>query len=339
MRFVKLEGDAVFCYADGSAFRDGERFVELIEACYFEFCNRLVNMARATTCGCDACAAIGSLGLKFIAHYGSYVIEHEGDLEDLAGPDVILVHRLLKNTISDGDGPRAYAFFTDACRSRLPEAFDLPTHSEVYESFVETTGGVHDLEPVLDAMRAQRREYISSADADFETIVDVPVPPAVAWQYWVDANERTRWVCVQFSKDPDRVTRNAQGRLGPGATAHCSHAPGTWLREYIDWRPFDYFTCRTAAPAVTRFIGPRPETETVEFLPNGEHGTRIVARGRLIDRSRFALLTYRAQRPLHVAFWRRSNAALLRVVEEDASAAREAGAVDTANEVSAELNL
>ena len=59
-------------------------------------------MARATTCGCDACAAIGSLGLKFIAHYGSYVIEYEGDREDLAGPDVILVHRLLKNTISDG---------------------------------------------------------------------------------------------------------------------------------------------------------------------------------------------------------------------------------------------
>jgi hypothetical protein len=40
------------------------------------------------------------------------MIERDDGREDLAGPDVILVHRLLKNTISDGDGPQAYAFFT-----------------------------------------------------------------------------------------------------------------------------------------------------------------------------------------------------------------------------------
>ena len=50
MRFLKLEGDAVFCYADAAAFRDGERLVELIEACYFDFSNRLQDMTRATTC-------------------------------------------------------------------------------------------------------------------------------------------------------------------------------------------------------------------------------------------------------------------------------------------------
>jgi hypothetical protein len=33
MKFVKLEGDAVFCFADGAVFGDGERFVELIEVC------------------------------------------------------------------------------------------------------------------------------------------------------------------------------------------------------------------------------------------------------------------------------------------------------------------
>jgi hypothetical protein len=47
------------------------------------------------------------------------VIEHEADREDLAGPDVILIHRLLKNSISDDGGPQAYAFLTDACLSRM----------------------------------------------------------------------------------------------------------------------------------------------------------------------------------------------------------------------------
>ena len=100
MRFVKLEGDAVFCYAEAQALQNGERFVELIEACYFGFANRLLDMARGTTCRCDACAAIPSLGLKFVTHYGSFMTEDDDGREDLAGPDVILVHRLLKNTIS-----------------------------------------------------------------------------------------------------------------------------------------------------------------------------------------------------------------------------------------------
>ncbi|HEY8767732.1 MAG TPA: DUF2652 domain-containing protein [Dehalococcoidia bacterium] len=65
-----------------------------------------------TTCRCDACKAIPSLGLKFVTHFGTFMIERDDGREDLAGPDVILVHRLLKNTISDGDGPQAYAFFT-----------------------------------------------------------------------------------------------------------------------------------------------------------------------------------------------------------------------------------
>ena len=266
MRFVKLEGDAVFCYADQSTFRDGERFIELVEACYFDFSNRLVDMTRSTTCPCAACAAIGSLGLKFIGHHGSYVIEREADREDLAGPDVILIHRLLKNSISDGDGPQAYAFFTDACLSQMSSSLALPTHREVYDSFGETTGGVHDLGPVLDAMRAARREFITAEDADVEMSVELPVPPAVAWQYNVDPVERQRWVCTKFSKNPDEVTPNAQGRLGAGATAHCNHGPGTGIREYVDWRPFAYFTCRTTVP---------PRCGTCRRVPASDGNRRV----------------------------------------------------------------
>ena len=73
-------------------------------------------MTRSTTCPCDAGAAIGSLGLTFMGHYGSYVIEHE-----------------------------AYAFLTDACLSQMSSSLALPTHIETYHSFGKTRGGVHDL--------------------------------------------------------------------------------------------------------------------------------------------------------------------------------------------------
>ena len=97
-------------------------------------------------------------------------------------------------------------------------------------------------------MRDERRLYISSEDADFEATIDVPVPPALAWQYVVDPLERQRWACAQYDKNPDRDEPNARGRLGAGAKSHCGHGPGPIeaFREFIDWRPFDYFTAQHA---------------------------------------------------------------------------------------------
>src|SRR2546425_10840527 len=60
MRFVKREGDAVFCYANAETFRDGERLVELIEACYFDFSKRLLGIGRAAASPCKAWAPVGS---------------------------------------------------------------------------------------------------------------------------------------------------------------------------------------------------------------------------------------------------------------------------------------
>ena len=116
MRFVKLEGDAVFCFASGDAFPDGEQLIELVESCYFDFSSRLLDMTRSTTCRCDACRAIGGLDLKFVVHFGQFWLDRDEDGRiDLAGPDVILTHRLLKNTIIEAGGPTAYAFFSDPC--------------------------------------------------------------------------------------------------------------------------------------------------------------------------------------------------------------------------------
>src|SRR5438105_9896094 len=195
LRFVKLEGDAVFCYADGSAIKEGERLIELLEVCYFEFSNLLFNMVRPTTCRCAACASIGSLDLKFIAHYGTFVVQRDGATEDLAGADVILAHRLLKNSVTDRTGVRAYAFFTDACAQRLPASFEMAKHAETIEAFGETRGGVHDLAAVRDEMREARTEYVSADDADYETSIAVRHPPPVVWQYLVDPVQRLRRAC------------------------------------------------------------------------------------------------------------------------------------------------
>ena len=317
MQFVKVEGDAVFCFADGAVFRDGERFIELIEVCYFDFSNLLLNMTRNTTCRCSACAAIGSLDLKFVCHYGSFVIDTEASGVDLAGADVILVHRLLKNTVTESTGVKAYALLTDACLQHLPQTLQLPRHDECYESFGITTGGVHDLKPVIAAMRDAHRYYIRSEDADFVLSVEVPIPPVAAWKYWVDPIERQRWACRQFSKKPDRVTRNAQGRVGQGAAMHCNHGPGTWRWEFVDWRPFAYFSCEATGPRLRQYVGTREQTDTFEFVPTPDGGTQVVHRIRLKNRGRLSLFTYRIQRQGIAAFWRKANATLLSIITEE----------------------
>lgn len=321
LRFVKLEGDAVFCYADASAFGDGERLAELLEACYFDFSNRLVDMVRATTCRCTACASMDTLDLKFVAHFGTYVIQPSGGVDDLAGPDVILAHRLLKNSITEDLGARAYVFFTDACLQRMPASFDLPRHAETYESFRETTGGVHDLGPVLQEMRETRRLYIATAEADLEMHFDLPYPPAVVWRYIVDPVERRRYACGgPFDKNPDRTEPNVHGRLGAGASSHCNHGPGVGVREYVDWRPFRYFTYRMSASPGLALMGIHPATETVEFVSREDGGTRVEFRTRLNNRSQLSRLTFRASRPLLSAFFRRWSATLATVLDEDDAA-------------------
>jgi uncharacterized protein YndB with AHSA1/START domain len=211
---------------------------------------------------------------------------------------------------------------TEACLQRLPQTLDLPRHTEYYESFGITTAGVHNLKPVLATMRQARRLHIGSEDADFVRSIEVPIPPVAAWKYWVDPIERQRWACRHFSKNPDRVTRNAHGRVGRGTTMHCNHGPGTWSYEFVDWRPFVSFTVKVTAPHLGRYLGPRDEYETLDFVPTPGGGTRVVHRVRVTNRNNLSLFTYRLQRRGLAPVWRRWEQNLLHVIAEDSAAAR-----------------
>ena len=46
-------------------------------------------------------------------------------------------------------------------------------------------------------------------------------PRVGAWKCWLGPIERQRWQRLHFSEKQDRVTRNAQRRIGSGAAMHC----------------------------------------------------------------------------------------------------------------------
>jgi hypothetical protein len=93
-----------------------------VRACYDAFREQLGLAESQWTCTCDGCIRIRGLDLKFVLHHGEYVAHRIAGREELAGPDVIVAHRLLKNHARDLVGDRPYALLSDA----TVEALDVP---------------------------------------------------------------------------------------------------------------------------------------------------------------------------------------------------------------------
>jgi hypothetical protein len=117
-RLAKFEGDAIFAVAVEDL-PDGPAIVDCLRACYASFRERLATAGSEWTCTCTACARIGGLDLKFVLHHGDYVAQSIAGREELLGPDINIVHRLLKNHVREVIGPRPYALITDAAAGSL----------------------------------------------------------------------------------------------------------------------------------------------------------------------------------------------------------------------------
>jgi uncharacterized protein YndB with AHSA1/START domain len=277
--FVKVEGDAILAFGQSEFFGNAERVIELVEQCYLAFTDRIFAMVQGTTCECQACREIGTLGLKFVVHHGSFMVGEVGGRRDLSGPDVILVHRLLKNGIVASGGPEAYVLLSASCLDCLPERAPFAPHTETYEGFGEVAGGVHDLAAAAEAMRTARRERLDETTADVVSTVHLPAPPSVVWQYLIRP-DRHRWIGIETGVT---FNVNESGRMGPGASSHCAHGDrGDVVREYLDWQPQSYVTCRFLPEPGTSLMP--PALETFELVPDGD-GTRYRWYVRAADRS------------------------------------------------------
>jgi len=116
----KTEGDAVFAFSADAEFPlRGEALLGCVDACYEAFQEQVHAMEAALTCHCSACHLGIALDLKFVLHHGGYVVQSIAGRPELLGPDVNLVHRLLKNHASDLVGGGAYALLTSAAAQHL----------------------------------------------------------------------------------------------------------------------------------------------------------------------------------------------------------------------------
>src|ERR1700710_954582 len=120
-----LQGDAALAWFPDASVPQRQFPLDAIERIYCSFANTLAAMRLNTTCNCNACRNMGSLDLKFFLHHGEYAVQNLAGRSELQGPEVIRLHRLMKNSVTRTTGIRAYALVTQqaAVAVALPEFF------------------------------------------------------------------------------------------------------------------------------------------------------------------------------------------------------------------------
>lgn len=117
LKLAKLEGDAAFFWApDGDPqVLVGDRLTQMRES----FRSRRERIKRDHSCECACCQQLDNLSLKFVAHEGEVAEQKVKRRAELAGVDVILVHRMLKNRVPVPE----YVLMTDVVAQHLDGPF------------------------------------------------------------------------------------------------------------------------------------------------------------------------------------------------------------------------
>ena len=108
LQLSEIEGDAILFYKSESAdsFKD---LLNQVRSMYTNFHSHLKRYEHDRICQCGACSTANMLKLKFVIAYGDVGISKIKNHRKLFGKEVVVAHRLLKNSIT----PDEYVLITD----------------------------------------------------------------------------------------------------------------------------------------------------------------------------------------------------------------------------------
>jgi hypothetical protein len=266
-RLTKFEGDAAFLFVeDGRA--EPSLLLDAIEAAYNAFRRRLRSIEQATACECNSCRLAPRLDLKLFVHHGAYVRGRIVGRDELAGADVILIHRLTKGTGAAKAHGNGFALFTAAAVGALgiePAVLGLTADTEAIEHLGHIETFTLDLEARWRAESDVRRIDIAEAEVAFDIAATIPAEAAVVWAHLTSPALRTRW------EGPIVIEETPPGqRRGVGTTTQCVTGRLATIEEIVDWQPYDRVAWRLAVPslgpvAATADLDARGDVTSVRF--------------------------------------------------------------------------
>lgn len=247
LQVSSLQGDAVLSYAISGDLLKPQTFIEIIESTYVNFRQAIELMVLNNRCQCRACANIGALDLKFFLHAGSFIVQEMDGRPDLLGPEVILIHRLLKNHVTEITGLSAYTLYTQAAVDAVgldAPAAGLLRHSETYEHLGDVTVWIQDLAPIWRDYQQYAPPALAPDDVNITATADFGMPPHVLWDYLADETFRN----ILIGSDRQEVTNMQGGRVAPGTVYQCYHGDHALPLTIVQWRPFEQFTTESETP-------------------------------------------------------------------------------------------
>ena len=140
LRLQEIEGDALFLYAEDPGSDEEwmtvlQQIPAMLQRFFNAFYEGMVLAAEATPCKCAVCRNIDELALKIIVHTGTAVFHRIGGFDKVSGPDVILAHRLLKNSVPD----KEYLLMSEAANEAIGQEMDgtFLQGKESYDGFAD----------------------------------------------------------------------------------------------------------------------------------------------------------------------------------------------------------
>ncbi|MDH3252545.1 MAG: DUF2652 domain-containing protein [Ignavibacteria bacterium] len=192
----EIEGDAVLFYKVGDP-PPLERLLLQTKRMFFAFHRHLKIIERDTVCQCGACTTASRLTIKMIAHYGALRETAIGNFSKIIGSDVILAHRLLKNTLHESE----YIVLTEQYlrtqerKSVIDPWIAFQKHTEQIENF----GDVHLEYVILSPLRSLIPDLPTGVEESFpdtfngHTIM-INAPMSFVHEALTDIQARPLWV-------------------------------------------------------------------------------------------------------------------------------------------------
>lgn len=191
----EIEGDAVFLYARHPGVEPDWRTMvreisEKLDKFFEAFIAQMGVTGESTPCGCAICRNSDKLGLKIIVHAGEAVFHEVAGRSQVSGPDVILAHRLLKNSVDSNE----YLLLTESAFQLMSSDLkgEFEGSEECYEGFDRVRTNIRYLE----------REILEARDAVYQ-LSDSQLQNAVdSYLGWVQ--KHIRKAAVQQMRSPIR---------------------------------------------------------------------------------------------------------------------------------------
>lgn len=265
----RLAGDAVISYGLRQEFFKGQTFIEKIEDLYVTFRKAIERLVLNNTCQCNACANISTLDLKFFIHYGTFGLQRISDHDELIGNDINLLHRLLKNSVTEETGIRAYALYTEMAIQQLGVetiAETMTRHNETHEHLGEVAALVQDMHTVWENRRGGTAVAFPYDRVLDRSEVQISMPRERVWDYLTQPEFRS----TMIGSDRMEIANRSQGRIAPGSVYQCYHGD-KWVPHLIlEWQPFERMITRESPPIFPDLVS------IIEYrLDSTEGGTRL----------------------------------------------------------------